>query len=93
MPVKQQEPSDGYVCQACGCTNDRACPGGCYWVEPNKCSACFDDDGDRYAAGDSCDDRFGVEYCPASEAPAPHIPLFDTATSCYCARCLARLAA
>ncbi len=29
------------TCIKCGCTNEKACPGGCYWVEPNKCSACF----------------------------------------------------
>lgn len=30
------------ACRRCGCTDDRACPGGCYWVEPNLCSACVD---------------------------------------------------
>ena len=28
-------------CVACGCTDMRTCEGGCYWVMPNKCSACF----------------------------------------------------
>lgn len=29
-------------CIECGCTDDHACPGGCYWVslEPPICSAC-----------------------------------------------------
>lgn len=27
-------------CKICGCTDDNACPGGCYWVEPRLCSAC-----------------------------------------------------
>lgn len=27
-------------CRVCGCTDDRACPGGCCWVEPDLCSAC-----------------------------------------------------
>lgn len=27
-------------CRGCGCTQDRACPGGCYWVEWDLCSAC-----------------------------------------------------
>jgi hypothetical protein len=27
-------------CRICGCTDTQACPGGCYWVEPNLCSAC-----------------------------------------------------
>ena len=28
------------VCRECGCTEDRACPGGCHWVKPGLCSAC-----------------------------------------------------
>lgn len=28
------------VCRVCGCTHHNACPGGCYWVEPDLCSAC-----------------------------------------------------
>jgi hypothetical protein len=28
------------VCRECGCTDERACPGGCIWVEPNLCSRC-----------------------------------------------------
>lgn len=27
-------------CRVCGCTWDHACPGGCYWVEPDLCSKC-----------------------------------------------------
>jgi hypothetical protein len=30
------------VCRVCGCTDDRACPGGCFWVEPDLCSSCMD---------------------------------------------------
>jgi len=30
------------TCRVCGCTQERACPGGCYWVEPNLCSVCAD---------------------------------------------------
>ena len=34
-------PRDGTkACRVCGCTNDRSCPGGCYWVEPDLCSRC-----------------------------------------------------
>ncbi len=29
-------------CRVCGCTDERACPGGCYWVEPDLCSRCTD---------------------------------------------------
>lgn len=28
------------ACRVCGCTDDRACPGGCAWVEPDLCSVC-----------------------------------------------------
>lgn len=27
-------------CRACGCTESRACAGGCYWVVPGLCSRC-----------------------------------------------------
>ena len=27
-------------CRVCGCTDDKACPGGCYWVEDDLCSQC-----------------------------------------------------
>ena len=27
-------------CRICGCTDDHACYGGCYWVEPDLCSSC-----------------------------------------------------
>lgn len=29
-------------CRVCGCTDDRACPGGCHWVEDDLCSACVE---------------------------------------------------
>lgn len=28
------------ACRVCGCTDDRACEGGCWWVEADLCSAC-----------------------------------------------------
>jgi hypothetical protein len=28
------------TCRVCGCTDERACPGGCSWVEEDLCSAC-----------------------------------------------------
>lgn len=30
----------GGACRVCGCTEERACEGGCSWVEPDLCSAC-----------------------------------------------------
>lgn len=29
------------TCRECGCTEDNACPGPCYWVELDLCSACY----------------------------------------------------
>lgn len=31
------------ACRACGCTDDRACPDGCSWVDADLCSACVGD--------------------------------------------------
>lgn len=28
------------ACRVCGCTDDHACPGGCWWVEGDLCSTC-----------------------------------------------------
>lgn len=34
---------DGHgTCRVCGCTDDMACLGGCYWVEPDLCSRCVE---------------------------------------------------
>jgi len=27
-------------CRVCGCTDQRACPGSCYWVRSNLCNKC-----------------------------------------------------
>lgn len=35
------------TCRVCGCTDLRACPGGCWWVEFDLCSACKDKGGDE----------------------------------------------
>ena len=32
---------DGF-CRVCGCTEEHACAGGCYWITPDLCSACVD---------------------------------------------------
>lgn len=29
------------VCRRCGCTELRACPGGCWWVARGLCSRCY----------------------------------------------------
>lgn len=41
--VALAEDSGAYAvrtCRGCGCTDTRACPGGCSWVEDDLCSAC-----------------------------------------------------
>lgn len=47
-PIRPEKPEDVVfrplpvprVCRVCGCSQFRACPGGCYWVEDDLCSAC-----------------------------------------------------
>lgn len=38
--IKRQAEEYVRSCRVCGCTDDHACPGGCYWVEEDLCSAC-----------------------------------------------------
>jgi hypothetical protein len=37
---KAKQLSNVQRCRVCGCTEERACPGGCTWVRPDLCSAC-----------------------------------------------------
>lgn len=74
----------GLVCAGCGCTDDQACPGGCFWVsfEPQPlCSQCAPLD-EEPASG-----LFGAERCPASITGAGHVQLWLNETAGYCARC------
>lgn len=84
----------GLACIGCGCTDDRACEGGCSWVQfdPPLCSACAAICGDiesmredQHAA--PAGGMFGVQRCPAALTPAPHALLWLDSTSGYCARC------
>ncbi len=34
------EDTSKWKCRGCGCTNERACAGGCCWVEKNLCDKC-----------------------------------------------------
>lgn len=38
-------------CRVCGCTDQRACPGGCWWVEPDLCSTCHPGQPDDHTDG------------------------------------------
>ena len=31
------------TCIICGCTDDKPCPGGCWWFSPGLCSRCVDE--------------------------------------------------
>lgn len=31
---------DRRTCRVCGCTDGRACPSGCMWVQDDLCSSC-----------------------------------------------------
>lgn len=35
-----EELFDVQKCRVCGCTDNNACEGGCYWVEDDLCSKC-----------------------------------------------------
>lgn len=39
-PKVHNEAHDGPACEGCGCTEDNACEGGCWWVAPRLCSQC-----------------------------------------------------
>lgn len=47
------------TCRVCGCTDDNACPGGCYWVEDDLCSRCADE---AKVAATQSTDRL-TEFC------------------------------
>ncbi|MBI5520230.1 MAG: hypothetical protein HY916_09235 [Desulfovibrio sp.] len=36
----EEQDADDPACRVCGCTEFMACPGGCWWVEPDLCSSC-----------------------------------------------------
>jgi len=96
-------------CQLCGCTDERACPGGCSWVsvDPPLCSACVslgdEDGGEDGDAGQSLgrpaslSRPFRAEQVGDDVCPANamgmHQPLFLDDTCGYCVNCRTRFAA
>lgn len=42
--MAERTASEVQACRVCGCTWTSACEGGCYWVEPDLCSACVEPD-------------------------------------------------
>jgi hypothetical protein len=81
------------ACRVCGCTDDNACPGGCFWVEPDLCSSC--EPVARAALG--LDDPFFADEesapAPAGDCPGSplglHQVLWTDGASGYCVRCRA----
>ena len=53
---------DAPRCRVCGCTDDNACPGGCYWVEEDLCSECVE-------ADKPLDPKIKVVFVPAIGSP------------------------
>lgn len=43
MTTRARRPIERGVCRYCGCTDERACEGGCHWVddEHTECSRCY----------------------------------------------------
>lgn len=40
LPFKRTARPKPDKCRICGCTDEHACPGGCFWVSANLCSQC-----------------------------------------------------
>lgn len=40
LPIWGNNKSTNQKCKYCGCTQERACRGGCYWIYENVCSEC-----------------------------------------------------
>jgi hypothetical protein len=45
------------TCRACGCTDDHACEGGCWWVGDDICSACAEWPAEPWVTSDGPEDR------------------------------------
>lgn len=42
-PFGNKQPAPERTCLICGCTDSKACEGGCSWVLPEICSKCVTD--------------------------------------------------
>ena len=91
-PIGARAPNQ-LACRICGCTDDRACPGGCSWIsrEPPLCSSCVGAEDFAEFSGqvefENETGLYGAERCPASATPALHMPIYVDETSGYCVRC------
>lgn len=62
----------GDACRRCGCTNDQACEGGCWWAAPGLCSACVGLDVLAAVPG-QLDLLVEVDACPADPDGQHHV--------------------
>lgn len=87
VDVNARPRTAGLACTGCGCTDDAACPGGCWWVtyNPPLCSACAAKA--KLLIGDGDTGFFSQELCPAFGAPTLHAPIFVEADSGHCVNC------
>ncbi len=78
----------GLRCRQCGCTNERACPGGCSWasINPPICSACVEQEVGPARA--ELRPRSEVDACPQSPIGL-HTPIWTARGAGYCAACRA----
>ena len=55
MSAPRYRPLKSCTCRVCGCTDERACEGGCYWIDAEQtlCSSC---------AGTAADLAYSLEW-------------------------------
>ena len=91
FPVVEEEPLfDEQKCRVCGCTDNNACEGGCYWVEHDLCSSCADvpceEDGLFYCDKDDCpfnDREWECQFDPAKHRDEQWEDDVETAVNRY----------
>lgn len=84
-------------CRVCGCTEDHACDGGCYWIEEDLCSSCCDEDvlsGEKKSHFTDDDSRlliickltsnntYSLETCTENDLTPADIPLIEIDYDC-----------
>lgn len=69
------------TCRQCGCTDERACAGGCSWVDVDLCSACLPVMGEHGLGGP------GLEAVREGLCPNHGTPLERRDEYGWCAEC------
>ena len=77
-------------CRLCGCTDERACPGGCWWVADDLCSSCWrvltpTQPGETAAAREAAPASMGRPTHPAAGSPAAAL-VYTNVGRCPCGR-------